>query len=108
LTKRGEVSLTNQNVLVRIKKNQKEGIYIMTKTITLRLSDEEYQLFLSYAKADNRTLANAIETLAHRKLEESFFVDQFEMEEILSNKDLLKRMKTGSQQAKKMRGRFVE
>jgi predicted DNA-binding protein len=80
----------------------------MTKTITLRLSDEEYQLFLSYAKADNRTLANAIETLAHRKLEESFFVDQFEMEEILSNQDLLKRMKTGSQQAKKMQGRFVE
>ena len=80
----------------------------MTKTITLRLSDEEYQLFLSYAKADNRTLANAIETLAYKKLEESLFADQFEMEEILTNKDLLERMKAGSQQAKKMRGRFVE
>ena len=80
----------------------------MAKTITLRLSDDDYQLFLSYANADNRTLANAIETLAYKKLVESLFVDQFEMEEILSNKDLLKRIKTGSQQAKKMQGRFVE
>lgn len=80
----------------------------MAKTITLRLSDEEYQLFLSYAKADNRTLANTIETLAYKKLVESLFVDQFEMQEILANKDLLRRMKTGSQQAKKKQGRFVE
>ena len=79
----------------------------MPKTITLRLSDEDYHKFLAYAAADNRTIANAIETLAGRQLLESLFVDQFEMEEILADKALLKRLKTGSEQAKKMKGRFV-
>jgi hypothetical protein len=102
------VSLTNQNEAIRIKVNQKEGYRIMPKTITLRLSDEDFHLFQAYAKAENRTLANAIETLALKQIEEELFVDEFEMEEILENKDLLKRLKTGSEQAKRMKGRFVE
>lgn len=80
----------------------------MPKTITLRLSDEDYQHFLAYAAADNRTLANAIETLALKQLDEVLFLDQFEMEEILTNKDLLKRLKAGSVQARKIKGHFVE
>lgn len=80
----------------------------MSKTITLRLSDENYHTFLSYAKAENRKLANTIETLALRRLEEMFFVDTFEMEEILSNMELLRRMKMGSKQAKRMKGKLVE
>lgn len=80
----------------------------MSKTITLRLSDDNYQLFLSFAKSENRKISNAIETLALKQLEESFFADRYETEEILSNPDLLKRLKIGSQQAKKMKGKFVE
>ena len=80
----------------------------MPKTITLRLSDEDYQRLLSFAQADNRPLANAIETLALRKLEEIYFVDAYEMDAILSDTDLMKRMKTGSDQARRMKGRFVE
>ncbi len=80
----------------------------MPKTITLRLSDEDYQKFLSFAQADNRPIANAIETLALRQLEEFIFVTPFEMEEILSDEDLKKRLKAGSRQAQKMKGRFVE
>jgi predicted DNA-binding protein len=79
----------------------------MPKTITLRLSDEDYDAFMAYAKAENRNLANAIETLALKQLEEALFADAFEMEEILANKDLLRRLKTGSRQAKKKRGKFV-
>jgi hypothetical protein len=88
--------------------NQKEGYCTMPKTITLRLSDEDFRLFQSYARSENRTLANAIETLALKQIEEELFADDFEMEEILENKDLLKRLKTGSAQAKRMKGRFVE
>jgi len=80
----------------------------MPKTITLRLSEEDFQLFLAFAKAENRTLANAIETLALKQIEEELFADEFEMKEILENKDLLERLKTGSAEAKAMKGRFVE
>lgn len=80
----------------------------MPKTVTLRLSDEDYQKLLFFAQADNRPLANAIETLALRQLEEVYFVDALEMEGILSDKNLLERLKTGSKQAQKMKGRFVE
>jgi hypothetical protein len=80
----------------------------MPKTITLRLSDEDYAKFLSFAQADNRPIANAIETLALRQLEEALFVDPYEMEEIMADEDLLKRMKAGSSQARRMKGRFVE
>ena len=79
----------------------------MAKTVTLRLSDEDYRLLLAYAIAENRNLSNAIETLALKQLEEALFADRFEMEEILSNKDLLKRMKVGSRQAKKLKGKFI-
>lgn len=80
----------------------------MPKTVTLRLSDEDYQRLLNFAQADNRPVANAIETLALRKLEEIFFVDAYEMDDILSDTSLLKRMKTGSEQARRMKGRLVE
>ena len=80
----------------------------MPKTVTLRLSDEDYQRFQNFAKADNRPLANAIETLALRQLEEIYFVDEREMEDILSDPSLLKRMRKGSEQARSMKGRFVE
>ena len=79
----------------------------MPKTITLRLSDEDYAAFASYAKAENRNLANAIETLALRQLEESIFADAAEMDRILAKRDLLKRLETGSEQAKKKRGKLV-
>jgi hypothetical protein len=80
----------------------------MPKTITLRLSDDDYAAFAAYAAAENRNLANAIETLALRQLEESIFADAAEMDGILANRDLLKRLKTGSEQAKKKRGKFVD
>lgn len=86
--------------------NELKGIHLMPKTITLRLSDDDYAAFAAYAAAENRNLANAIETLALRQLEGSIFADA-EMDGILANRDLLKRLKTGSGQAKKKRGKLV-
>ena len=80
----------------------------MPKTITLRLKDEVYNIFLETAKAENRTISNLIETAALSKIREQQFVDDVEMAEILSNKDLLRRIKEGSDEAQSLKGRFVE
>jgi hypothetical protein len=80
----------------------------MPKTITLRLSEENYERFLRFAEADNRPISNAIETLALRQLEEFFFIDPFEMEKILADGGLLKRLKAGHEQAGRQKGRFID
>ena len=36
----------------------------MSKTVTLRISEDHYQAFKQYAKNENRKMSNAIETLA--------------------------------------------
>ena len=80
----------------------------MAKTVTLRLNDEIYNAFLVASKAENRSIANLIETAALSKIRELQFIDDVEMAEILANEDLLKRIKQGSKEAKTKRGRFVE
>lgn len=79
----------------------------MSKTITLRLDDEVYDKFSIAAKIDNRSISNLIQTLALRKLQEDSIMDDFEISEILSNKELLGSLKKGSEQAKERKGRFV-
>ena len=80
----------------------------MSKTITLRISEDHYEAFKKYAQAENRKIANAIETLALTKLDEVIFTDRFETEGILADKDLVKRIGVGIKQAKERKGRFVE
>ena len=80
----------------------------MSKTVTLRLDDEVYDLFREAAEAERRPLSNLIETAALAHLHEEQFVDEAEMAEILSSAKLLERLKRGSRQAKMRRGKFVE
>ena len=80
----------------------------MHKTVTLRLKDDIYKIFAESAKAENRSLSNLIETAALKNIREQQFLDDRELAEILSNSDLLKRLKEGSSEARKLRGRFVE
>ena len=54
----------------------------MPKTVTLRLSDETYEAFFEASKAENRSMANLIETAALAKIREQQFVDDVEMAEI--------------------------
>jgi len=79
----------------------------MAKTITLRLSDENYALFKSHAEADNRGIANLIETAALRQVRDSVFMDPAEEREILSDKKLMKGIRAGLRDARLRRGRFV-
>ncbi|MGA3114484.1 MAG: hypothetical protein ABSF90_08645 [Syntrophobacteraceae bacterium] len=79
----------------------------MPKTITLRLSDESYEKFNRAATEDNRSIANLIETLALRKLEEENLADDFEMQELFSNVRLLKKLERGHGDAMMKKGRVV-
>jgi len=80
----------------------------MPKTVTLRLSDETYITFLEAAKAENRSLSNLIETAALAKVREQQFADDVEVAEIMANKELMKRIEKGSQEARLLKGSFVE
>ncbi len=79
----------------------------MSKTITLRLKEEIYRVFLEAAEAENRPLSNLIETAALQRIRETQFVDDAEMAEILGNEKLLGRMKMGSRQARTGKGKRV-
>ena len=80
----------------------------MAKTITLRVADETYEKLMAAAKSERRSLSNMIETLALKKLDEEIFVDQIEMDEILANTELIKKLKRGSKQVKSRKGSFAE
>ena len=80
----------------------------MAKTITLRVADETYEKLMAAAKIERRSLSNMIETLALKKLDEEIFVDQIEMDEILANTELLKKLRRGSKQAKSRKGSVAE
>ena len=80
----------------------------MSKTVTLRLKDDVYNVFMEAALAENRPLSNLIETAAINKIREQQFVDDAEMAEILADRELVKRIKQGSREARSRKGRFVE
>jgi len=79
----------------------------MPKTLTLRIDDTTYKTFIKFAKADNRSLANFIETAVKAHIRESAFVDDSEMAEILANEQLVNRLKKGSKEAKQKKGNLI-
>ncbi|MCE5210336.1 MAG: DUF6290 family protein [Deltaproteobacteria bacterium] len=80
----------------------------MSKVVTLRLDDNIYHLFSHYAKDDNRTLSNFIETAAKKYIEQNIeYADEYEMNEIKSNAGLNDSLKRGYKDAKNKKGRFV-
>jgi predicted transcriptional regulator len=80
----------------------------MPKTVTLRLKDDLYELFSRLANQENRPLANFIETAALRHIQDAEYVDEFEMAQINDDKDLQRRLKSGIEDARAHRGRFIE
>ena len=80
----------------------------MSKTVTLRLKEDVYKIFVEAAQAENRSLSNLIETAALNKVREQQFVDDAEMAAILADENLVARIKQGSREAKARKGRFVE
>lgn len=79
----------------------------MAKTVTLRLDDATYDIIKQHAKADNRPLSNYIETATLKYIEEVDYVDDFEMENILNDENLIRNLKKGSADAVNRKGRFI-
>ncbi len=79
----------------------------MPKTVTLRLDDDSYDIIKNHAIADNRPISNYIETATLKYIEEVDYVDDFEMEAIMKDKQLIESLKKGSTDAARKRGRFV-
>lgn len=75
--------------------------------MTLRLKEEVWRELREAATAEHRPLSNLIETAAVGRIREEQFVDDAEMTAILSDKEVLTRMKKGSRQARMGKGRFV-
>lgn len=80
----------------------------MSKTVTLRLNESVYNVFVEAARAENRSISNLIETAALHKVREQQFVDDAELAEILADENLIKRLQQGSKEAAERKGRFVE
>ena len=80
----------------------------VSKTVTLRLKENVYKIFVEAARAENRSISNLIETAALNKVREQQFVDDAEMAEILSDENLVVRIKQGLKEATERKGRFVE
>lgn len=80
----------------------------MVKVVTLRLSEEEYQRIHAAAKIENRPISNFITTRVMEDIEESYYVDPIEMAQITSDPILIGKLKKGHQDAKTMKGRFID
>ncbi len=80
----------------------------MVKVITLRLSEEEYQRIYAAAKSENRPISNFITTKIMEDIAASYYVDPIEMSQINSDPILLGKLKKGHQDAKSMKGRFID
>ena len=79
----------------------------MSKTVTLRIENTLYKKLKEHAESENRTLSNFIETATLKYIEQIELVDEYELKEIISNADLLERLKIGSSDAINKKGKFV-
>ena len=79
----------------------------MSKTVTLRIENTLYKKLKEHAEIENRTLSNFIETATLKYIEQIELVDEYELKEIMSNADLLERLKRGSSDAINKKGKFV-
>ncbi len=79
----------------------------MSKVITLRLSEEEYEKISGLAEQEHRPISNFITHTVLKSIHDTVFADDQEMEEIRSNKKLMKGLQTAHQQAVSKKGKFV-
>ncbi|VAX21794.1 hypothetical protein MNBD_IGNAVI01-552 [hydrothermal vent metagenome] len=80
----------------------------MSKTITIRLTEENYKKYKKLTDRDNRPISNFIETEVKRFIEHNVAVDEFEMEETRNNVELNKSLKLGFSDMEYKKERFVE
>ena len=79
----------------------------MSKTITLRFSDDEYKQVLISAQKEHRPISNFITHVVLNCIEDAFFVDPIEMAQIHADEKLQKSLKAGHADAIQRKGKFV-
>ena len=70
------------------------------KTITMRVDDAIYQMIKRAADGERRNISNFIEHATLQYLTSSAYVSNNEMNEILNDKELVKNLEIGLQEAK--------
>jgi uncharacterized protein (DUF1778 family) len=73
----------------------------MSKTITVRIDDEIYDLFKKAADGERRTISNFVEFATLQYVSAQVHASDEEMNEILSDKQLVKSLHAGLKEAKK-------
>ena len=79
----------------------------MSKTVTIRLNDNEYNMISRCAKLQHRPISNFITSTVVKDIEESYYVDSIESAQINNDQELLSKLSKGHKDARKMRGAFV-
>ncbi len=73
---------------------------VSMKTVTMRVDDEIYQMIKRAADGERRNISNFIEYATLQYLTSSQYVSDREMDEILNDKELVKNLEIGLQEAK--------
>ena len=79
----------------------------MSKVITLRLSEEEYDRISTTAQMEHRPISNFITAAVLNKIDETCYTDAVETAQIHSDKRLSQKLKAGNADARKLKGKFV-
>lgn len=79
----------------------------MSKTVTIRLSDEDYRVISSVAEHERRPISNFITHRVMAAISDMNTVDDAEMTEILSDEKVMHSIDRGQKQFVQGKGRFV-
>lgn len=79
----------------------------MTKTVTIRLSEQDYKAISAVAKHERRPISNFITHRVMSAIADMNTVDDAEMKEILSDEKVVKSLKGAHKQLVQGKGRFV-
>ena len=79
----------------------------MAKVVTVRLSDEDYRKIAAVARLERRPLSNFMTLMVIKGIEEGDYVDAVEMDQILSDKSLMAKLRAGHRDAKQRKGKLV-
>jgi hypothetical protein len=79
----------------------------MAKTITLRVDDNTYNIFKSAASGEKRSISNYIEFAAISYLSNQLYVSDEEMNDILSDKQLIASLKKAEDDIKEGKYKIV-
>lgn len=80
----------------------------MAKTITVRVDDATYNKIKNAADSERRTISNFIEYATLSYVENSCFIADEEMKDILEDRDLINNLKQSLEDIKEGKYRIIE